>query len=380
MKKFLLIFLPLGLSLLLSCKTKFFGDDHILDTNTKDTKDEEIDRAKSHNCYKDGKIWEKESDECVQAQKYCMNRKDGSIWQNGLCLSLEDQCLLEKGAKWTSQGCRSAKLVCEVDSRGVLLDGNCLTNKEYCNYQGVHYHWAEDNTCKLKGFLELCQQKGLDHKLDRTINILAGYVKNELSLIGRPSCLQMQGHLKSETSIKIIYDERNPGFGQIEDAYPLRDFTQLKHLELTNNKITDITPLTSLKNLNYLDLQNNSLKDLSPLAQLTNLKELHLGYNRDIVTITPLKDLKNIQKLYLFGAKITQLEPLEKLTHLTYLSLRDNPVSNIYPLRFLKQLNVLDLKYTPISRTALIDRDEKICPIQGDISQAIKDFCRTPPR
>ena len=56
-------------------------------------------------------------------------------------------------------------------------------------------------------------------------------------------------------------------------------FTNVKHLDLSNNSISRLSPLSTLKTLETLDLSNNSISDVSALTSLKNLKQLWLNGN-----------------------------------------------------------------------------------------------------
>ena len=83
-------------------------------------------------------------------------------------------------------------------------------------------------------------------------------------------------------------------------------FSRLKHLDLSENKITDISDLKTINtsNLSYLSFNDNNIKSISVLESLdlSNLKELGLKNNKISDVSTLLKsDLPSIEFLRLEG-------------------------------------------------------------------------------
>lgn len=65
----------------------------------------------------------------------------------------------------------------------------------------------------------------------------------------------------------------------LSDISAVSGFSAVKHLDLSDNKISNLSPLSSLKTLETLDLRNNKISDVTALSGLTNLKQLWLGGN-----------------------------------------------------------------------------------------------------
>ena len=68
------------------------------------------------------------------------------------------------------------------------------------------------------------------------------------------------------------------------DITEISKMTELRVLDLGNNKLGDLSPLSGLTNLEKLSLYGNYISDITPLAGLDSLCELNLGENyiRDI--------------------------------------------------------------------------------------------------
>lgn len=137
--------------------------------------------------------------------------------------------------------------------------------------------------------------------------------------------------------------------------YPMRYFTNLELLVLSNNQITSLTPFASLTSLESLWLSNNQIIDLTPLAGLTNLTTLQLG-NNQITDLTPLAGLTNLENLGLFGNQISNLRPLSRLTSLHTLDLHINQISDLSGLENLTNLENLGLYTNQISNLAPLAR------------------------
>ncbi len=79
-----------------------------------------------------------------------------------------------------------------------------------------------------------------------------------------------------------------------------------------------------------------------------NLTELEVN-DYDMSNVEPLKALKNLTKLDLSLCEVSNVEPLKELKNLTTLDLSYNKVSNVEPLKELKNLTTLDLGKTEVS-------------------------------
>lgn len=65
----------------------------------------------------------------------------------------------------------------------------------------------------------------------------------------------------------------------LSDISKVSGFSNVKHLDLSNNSISRLSPLSQLKTLETLDLSNNRISDVSALTSLKNLKQLWLNGN-----------------------------------------------------------------------------------------------------
>lgn len=76
----------------------------------------------------------------------------------------------------------------------------------------------------------------------------------------------------------------------LSDISKVSGFSNVKHLDLSNNSISRLSPLSQLKTLDTLDLSNNRISDVSALTSLKNLKQLWLGGNS--ISAEQLQSLK----------------------------------------------------------------------------------------
>lgn len=76
----------------------------------------------------------------------------------------------------------------------------------------------------------------------------------------------------------------------LSDISKVSGFSNVKHLDLSNNSISRLSPLFQLKTLETLDLSNNRISDVSALTSLKNLKQLWLGGNS--ISAEQLQSLK----------------------------------------------------------------------------------------
>lgn len=120
------------------------------------------------------------------------------------------------------------------------------------------------------------------------------------------------------------------------------EFTSIKTLILSDNKIKRINNLLPLKSLEYLDLSFNEITEIQNIDNLINLIDLDLS-NNYISQIKNLKNLPNLTKINLSQNQIIQIECLENLSNITMIDLSSNQISEIKNLENLIFLYELDL-------------------------------------
>ena len=104
----------------------------------------------------------------------------------------------------------------------------------------------------------------------------------------------------------------------------------------------------------YLNLDNNFIPDLSPLYQLSELTFVSVKENQ-LTDVEALKTAENLEELYLGGNKVEDLGPLKKFKSLKALSLNDNPIHDLAYLDTLEAIEELGIKgcfvedYQPLS-------------------------------
>jgi internalin A len=165
---------------------------------------------------------------------------------------------------------------------------------------------------------------------------LAGVVR-ELEFRGAWSELSDLSPLKSWTRLEAI-GLSNTG---VSDLTPLAGKATIKSLSLAETPVTDLTPLTTLPALESLSIEKVKAS-LAPLARLTGLKYLHAGFT-ELEDLSLLSGMKSLQQLNLWGVKVRDLSPLASLP-LTSLSLTYvQPVPDLMALVPIATLRSLDL-------------------------------------
>ena len=100
------------------------------------------------------------------------------------------------------------------------------------------------------------------------------------------------------------------------------------------------------KKVNFLnkEIENEVRKQLSKsfidvisFYDLEKVKELNLN-NKKINNISDLKNMINLEKLWLMDNQIKDLEPVSKLKKLKFLDIRNNPIFNYLPVKFVSFL------------------------------------------
>ena len=115
----------------------------------------------------------------------------------------------------------------------------------------------------------------------------------------------------------------------IKDLSGIENFTNLTTLDLG----VEIDPVTTAS-------KTNSVTDLAPLSKLTNLRDLDLQENKAI-SVYQLRNLTNLEVLALSGNQLTDISELKNLTKLQSLLVDRNPLVSISVVNNFKSLEFL---------------------------------------
>ena len=113
----------------------------------------------------------------------------------------------------------------------------------------------------------------------------------------------------------------------VKDVEFLKDYRNLRVVDLSNNILIYLDGLQNLKELEELNLSNNRTFDISSLANLKNLKILNLNDNR-VHDLSPLSELNKLETLELFGNQVTDISPLLNLENLGKANLSANKIED----------------------------------------------------
>lgn len=134
--------------------------------------------------------------------------------------------------------------------------------------------------------------------------------------------------------------------------------TQLTNLSLEDCGIDDLGAMKEFTNLKKLDLCFNPITNssLENLGFLNKLKELHLDYT-DIDDTTSLGNLSNLEELYLNDcSQIREVKGLEKLTRLVLLNIDSTSIRSLENIFVHDLIRSLSSKYASIDRISGLDR------------------------
>jgi hypothetical protein len=121
----------------------------------------------------------------------------------------------------------------------------------------------------------------------------------------------------------------------IRSTYGLQKYANnMTSLNLGDNDLVESGDISFLVELKHLDLSTNRIQSLKGLENLTLLSYLYLSSNK-IRSLDGLQMLTRLEYLYLSSNNIQSLNGIENLIHLTFLKLDSNQ------LRSLKQLQNL---------------------------------------
>ncbi|CAL6017130.1 Conserved_hypothetical protein [Hexamita inflata] len=134
----------------------------------------------------------------------------------------------------------------------------------------------------------------------------------------------------------------------IEDIATLQSLPDLTHLGLFYNKFTSYT--VALPNLVELSLSCNNLQDKSGLQHSPKLERLDLSWTETTDLRTIPHQLFGLKYLYLLSNNIKEISYLSNIVDLQYLNLGCNKqLQNIGPLKFCTLLIELTISTTNVS-------------------------------
>ncbi|MFY9311041.1 MAG: DUF4153 domain-containing protein [Bacteroidia bacterium] len=115
------------------------------------------------------------------------------------------------------------------------------------------------------------------------------------------------------------------------DASPLKNVPNIEILDLSGNQWLDLRTLPVLKKMTVLNINGVNCNDYSPLQQYPELQELSIG-GINISRSTELPNLPNLKVLNLHGKQLTQndihfFQSLENVDNLEKLNLSYNSIS-----------------------------------------------------
>ena len=120
----------------------------------------------------------------------------------------------------------------------------------------------------------------------------------------------------------------------------------LTWLDLSDNNITSLSGITKLDKLTELNLANNSLSTVSSLRNLNELETLDLSGNK-MTSSSSLAGADSLRELVLDDNNLREIDDLPE--SLTYLSARNNRISDFRLITFSDELEYLDLSGNEIT-------------------------------
>lgn len=142
----------------------------------------------------------------------------------------------------------------------------------------------------------------------------------------------------------------------------LREFRNLKVLNISYTKVNDLSPLEGL-DLYSLEADRIPARNFGVISSMTNIEELALRYNK-IKDIGFLKGLKHLKTLCLGNNEIVHIDPLSTCTSLRKLNLSHNPIFDIECLEACRNLISLKIYHTLVFQ---YDTDKLSCRVLPEI-------------
>lgn len=161
----------------------------------------------------------------------------------------------------------------------------------------------------------------------------------------------------SYNNIKVIEDlsfitylrKLNLSNNNITDPEPFEtnNYDYLTHLNLSDNKITRFFKF-KIPKLIYLNLNNNQIENLDNFKGHFCLEEICLSNNKLNSLNGILKSMANLKAIYANNNNINEFEDTNNLRMLEKINLRGNPLTKISTNIFNKQLIYINLRDTKI--------------------------------
>jgi internalin A len=161
--------------------------------------------------------------------------------------------------------------------------------------------------------------------------------------VGSTDCDFVHQHLSKTKSLNLANHPSN--FTEID---PLKEFTQIEELYLSDSRVVDLTPLDGYEKLRLLHVEHCDIEDIAVLKNMPLLEDLLLDYTR-VSDLSPLKKSTKIKRLGLRSTKVDSLEVLSNFPELSYLEASKTSISEMESLALLNNLEVVSLRNTAIS-------------------------------
>ncbi|MEK6478025.1 leucine-rich repeat domain-containing protein [Catalinimonas sp. 4WD22] len=166
-------------------------------------------------------------------------------------------------------------------------------------------------------------------------------MRNQMSISGIPSKDQLHEIVFTE---KLVISNNS----EIWDLSPIKEFVNLKELEITNTAVSDLSPLSQMNSLEKLICARNPIKSLEPIGGLTNLKYLDCQ-NTPIEDLKPIRNLIELEVLNCSGTQVKKLKHISSLINLRVLECFNTNVKKLKALKGLFQLERLACYNTRVS-------------------------------
>ena len=265
----------------------------------------------------------------------------------------------------------------ELDT--VDLSGNAdLTNlSNLKNLAGSLYRLNVSQT-GVSDFTPLSDCTSLEYLTANELGL--GSLENLVGAV--PSLSDLEAEQNEITDLSPLY--ALPGLrgldvsgNQITDLTPLSGMEELVNLEADDNQITSLEALASCKSLQTISVSRNQLETLSGLEQALRLTSLKADENK-IFELNGIENCTLLSTVSIDGNAVADLSVLAKSREkLTYLSFRDNLVTDLSPLTDMSSLKKLkfDRNYVEdLSPLKTVTALELISADENGIS-SIEEIC-----
>ncbi|CAL6005020.1 Conserved_hypothetical protein [Hexamita inflata] len=187
----------------------------------------------------------------------------------------------------------------------------------------------------------------------KKLNLINNFIEDISALQSLPDLTHLYLYCNNLTSYTLALPnlvDSSLGYNQLQDKSGLQHSPKLQRLNLCGTEITDLRSIPSqLFGLKQLYLSSNSITEISYLSNFVDLQILDLSYNQQLQYIGPLQFCTQLTELDISETNVSDIWSLRFLKNLTRLEMKtQTQVVDLHPLQHLYKLKIIFAPYSGI--------------------------------